>query len=130
MIKAKIQPTTLLSTIWIFILLNMIIRDLHEFPTEGYIENMMALKLSEEAMLLFACLAEIPILMVLLSRILPKKANKWANTSAVLVSTIGVLYTLPTGQLDDFFFATVNGVAFVTILFTVWKKSENKSSQI
>jgi len=35
MLKNQMNPQALLSTLWIFILLNMILRDLHEFPTEG-----------------------------------------------------------------------------------------------
>lgn len=121
MIKSKIKPQTLLSTLWIFILFNMILRDLHEFPTEGYVEELMSLKLSEQAMLLYAIIVEIPISMIVFSRILNNKANKWANIIAVIVSSLGILYTLPSGDMDDFFFAVVNLVAFIVIISTAWK---------
>lgn len=121
MLNNKIKPHTLLSTLWIFFLLNMFLRDLHEFPTEGYIEEMMALKLSEGTMLFYAFIGEIPILMVVLSRILNNTANKWANTIAVFISTMGILYTIPGGDLDEIFFATVNLGAFILIIRTVWK---------
>ena len=119
MFKDKIKAPTLLSTLWIFILFNMILRDLHEFPTEGVIEEMMALHLSQEIMLLFAFIVEIPIAMILLSRILNNKANKWANIIAVLFSCLGILYTLPTADMDDIFFAVVNAIALAGILFTL-----------
>ena len=121
MFNNKINPRVLISTLWVVILFNMILRDLHEFPTEGYIENMMTLHLSDELMLLFAFIVELPILMILLSRILHNRANKWANTVAALFSIIGTLYTLPTGQLDEYFFAIINTVALFLILSTVWK---------
>ena len=121
MFKDKIKPRPLVSTLWIFILFNMILRDLHEFPTEGYIEEMMSLKLSEEVMLFYAFIVEIPILMILLSRILNYQANKWANLIAVMVSSLGIMYTLPSGDMDDLFFAIINLGALVIIVLTVWK---------
>jgi len=80
----------------------------------------MSLKLSEEAMLFYAFLVEIPIAMVVLSRILAPMVNRWANVLAVVVSVLGVLYTLPTGHLDEIFFAIANGLAFVFIIRTAW----------
>ncbi len=121
MLDHKINPRTLLSTFWVIILFNMILRDLHEFPTEGYVEHMMMLKLSEEAMLFYAFIVEIPILMILLSRLLKANANRWANTIAVIFSSLGILYTLPTGHLDEYFFAIVNAIAFFWILRTAWR---------
>ena len=120
MFNHKINPRVLISTLWVVILFNMILRDLHEFPTEGYIENMISLHLSEELMLLFAFIVEIPILMIVLSRVLSNKANKWANVIAALLSIIGILYTLPKGQLDEIFFAIMNTGALVIILVKVW----------
>jgi hypothetical protein len=130
MLKSTIKPQELVSTLWIFILFNMLLRDLHEFPTEGYIEELMSLKLSEEVMLLYAFIVEIPISMIILSRILNHKANKWANVIAVLISSIGILYTLPSGDLDEIFFALINTVAFIVILKTAWNFPSLKSTKI
>ena len=121
MINKNIKAQSLLSTLWTFILFNMLSRDLHEFPTEGYIEELMALKLSDEIMLFYAFIVEIPILMVLLSRISNNTANKWANIIAGSISLLGILSTLPSADLDDFFFAIINAIAIVTIFYTEWK---------
>ncbi|MEM1324518.1 MAG: DUF6326 family protein [Bacteroidota bacterium] len=117
----NIQPRVLLSTLWIFVLFNTILRDLHEFPTEGYIEEMMNLNLSEELMLLFAFVVEVPIAMIVLARILSPTWNKWMNTIAVVLTSLGILYTLPTGHLDEFFFAAASATAFVFIIRTAWR---------
>lgn len=126
MINKNIKPQSLLSTLWTFILFNMLLRDLHEFPTEGYIEELMALKLSDKIMLFYAFIVEIPILMVLLSRILDNTANKWANIIAGSVSLLGIMSTLPSADLDDFFFAIVNAIAIVTIFYLAWKLPATK----
>lgn len=130
MFNNKINPTTLISTLWVFVLFNMILRDLHEFPTEGYIDKLITLKLSEEIMLFYAFIVEIPILMILLSRILNNKANKWANNIAVFVSSLGILYTLPAGHLDEMFFAIVNLMAFILIIYTSFKLPTLNQSQV
>lgn len=108
----------------------MILRDLHEFPTEGYIEEMMSLKLSDEVMLFFAFIVEIPILMVLLSRILNDKANKWTNIIAATVSGLGILYTLPSADMDDVFFAIINVAALIVIILTARRLPSLRSTQV
>lgn len=59
--------------------------------------------------------------MVLLPRILSDRANKWANIIAATISILGILYTLPSGDVDDVFFAIVNAAALVVIILTAWK---------
>ncbi len=121
MLKPKIKAQTLLSTLWIFILFNMILRDLHEFPTEGYIEELIALKLSEKVMLFYGFMVEIPILMVLFSRLLNDTANKWANIIAASITLLGILSTLPAGDMDDVFFASMSSAVLLAIILVAWK---------
>ncbi|MEO1516918.1 MAG: DUF6326 family protein [Bacteroidota bacterium] len=122
MILTTIRERSFLSSLWIFILFNMIFRDLHEFLREGFIEEMMALQIPEANMLFFAIILEIPIAMVILSRMLPDKANRWANTLAGCVFLFGLLASLPSGDWDDVFFGLVNVMAVGLVLFAVWKR--------
>ncbi|MCK8522964.1 DUF6326 family protein [Aquimarina sp. D1M17] len=117
----SITIPTLLSTLWVFILFNMIFRDLHQFLAIGYIEEMMALTISDTNMLLYGVILEIPILMVLLSRVLPNIANKWVNSIAAIIIMLGVISTLPNGDLDDTFFALIEIISFITIIRLAWK---------
>ncbi len=121
MIKSKIDPQSLLSTLWIFILLNMIFRDLHEFLKEGFIEELISLKVSEEEMLFYGFILELPILMVLLSKILSDKVNKWANISVAGIIMLGMLSNLHAADMDDFFFTIANSVGFLVIISIAWK---------
>ena len=130
MITNKISPQALLSTLWIFILFNMLLRDLHEFPTDGYIEELMSLKLPEEMMLLYGIIVEIPILMVLLSRILKDKANRWMNMFAASITFLGILSTLPSADMDDIFFAIINLGAVVAIVHTAWRLPSFEYAQV
>ncbi len=124
--KNKIQPETLLSTLWIFVLLNIIFRDLHQFVKSGFIEEIMTgfvngIKITDELMLLGGILAEIPIMMVLLSRLLPDKANKWANIIAGII-TLAVFATgIPSLDIDDTFHLVIEVAAILWIFRIAWK---------
>ncbi len=126
MIKNKIKPQTFLSTLWLFVLLNIIFRDLHQLGKSGFIEELMTgvvngIKLTDELALIGGFLAEVPILMVLLSRILNDKANKWANLIAGLITLIVFGTAVPYSDLDDVFHMVIEVVAILWIFRIAWK---------
>lgn len=120
-LENRIRPRALLSTLWIYVLLNMILRDLHEFPTEGFIDELISLKLSEGTMLFYAFIVEIPIAMIPLTRVLNSGLNKWINILAALVTALGVFYTVPSGDMDEVFFGIVNSIGLMTIILIAWQ---------
>ncbi|WP_299532802.1 DUF6326 family protein [Ulvibacterium sp.] len=117
----KIEAQSLLSTLWIFVLFNMIFRDLHQFANKGFLKEIMSLDVSEELVLVFGFVIEVPILMVLLSRILKDKANKWTNIIAVSFTALGALSFVPSADLDDIFFMIMEFAAFMAIIRIAWK---------
>ena len=70
--------------------MNMIYADILGMLKPGYLEllDKLSKQLSGETVLLFSIFMEIPILMILLSRILNYKANRWANFIAVPFSIL------------------------------------------
>lgn len=122
----KIKPQALLSTLWIFILLNMVFRDLHQLGKKGFLEEIMSgvvngVAITDELMLVGAVLAEIPILMVLLSRILNNNANKWANISAGLITMAVFATAIPAADMDDVFHMIIEVIAILWIFKISWK---------
>lgn len=104
----------------------MIFRDLHQFGKKGFIEEMISgvvngVKITDELILFGGFLAEIPILMVLLTRILNDKANKWANIMASIITMLVLLSALPSADLDDIFFMIIEIAAFLLIIRIAWK---------
>lgn len=76
-LEKKIQ----LSILWIFMLLNMIFRDLHEFLRPGFLEgiierNTAGTQVSEELLLFAGIMIEIPIAMIFLSALLKTRVNR------------------------------------------------------
>lgn len=132
--KNKIKPQTLLSTLWVFILLNIVFRDIHQLGSAGFLEELMkgtvnGIKLTDELALVGGILAEIPILMILLSRILSNKANKWANLIAGII-TLGVFATgLPYADTDDLFHFVFETIAILWIFQIAWKLTSLDKTQ-
>ena len=117
--------TAKLSTLWIFVLLNVIFRDIHEFISPGYLEEVMTgtvngIQITEELLLLGAIIVEIPIAMVLLSRILKYSVNRWANMIAGVFTILVVLSNVPT-DFDDIFFEIIEVVSLLLIVWYAWK---------
>jgi hypothetical protein len=105
-----------LSALWIFVLLNMLFRDIHELGRPGMLAEMMSSNVSEELFLFAGIFLQIPLGMVILSRLLPPNINRWANMIAAGLTIVAVINAGP-ADLDDFFFA---GVEIVTLLLIIW----------
>ena len=119
--KQKIDPRSLLSTLWIFILFNMIFRDLHQFANKQFVEDLLVQDINEKLVLVFGIILEIPILMVVLPKILGETANRWANSIAAITLVLGMLSTVPQADMDDYFFMGVQSLALVVILYITFK---------
>lgn len=115
----------LLSTLWIFVLLNMIFRDIHElvkpeFLAEAMTGTVNGNQVTEEILLLGGIMVEIPIAMVLMSRVLAYGVNRLANIIAGTLAMVLIILAGPT-DLDDIFFAAIEIVALAGVVWLAWK---------
>ena len=120
-----IETKAKLSTLWIFYLLNTIFRDIHEFVEPGFLEEVMTgtfngTQITEHLMLLGGFMVEVPIAMVLLSRLLPYGANRWANIIAAVI-TISFEMMNGTTDLDDTFHMFIEIAALSFIIWSAWR---------
>ena len=104
----------------------MVFRDLHQLGKKGFLEEISSgivngVVISEELMLVGGILAEIPILMVLLSRILNHKANKWANIIAGTITLVVFATAIPSSDMDDIFHMIIEVAAILWIFRIAWK---------
>lgn len=126
MTQEKASTRTVLSTLWIFLLLNIFARDIHELGRPGMLEQMMAgvidgVKITEGLMLIGGIMIEIPILMVLLSQVLPFKISRWANIGAGILTTMIVVSTNLNPDLDNMFFLVIKIAALIGIVWVAWR---------
>ncbi|NER79112.1 MAG: hypothetical protein F6K42_05935 [Leptolyngbya sp. SIO1D8] len=114
-----------LSTVWIFVLLNIIFRDIHEMLKPGFIEEVMTgiingNQLTEGLFLIGGIMIEVPIAMVLLSRVLKYGINRWVNIIAG-ATTIAFIINTGVTDLDDTFFAIIEVMALSLLIWQAWK---------
>ena len=128
-----IDRKALLSTLWIFALFNVIFRDIHEIFRPGFLEEVMTgsvngLQMTGGFLLLAAILLEIPIAMVLLSRVLKYRVNRWAN---IITGAVTIAFVIGNGvtDLDDMFFAAIVIVALSLIVWFAWQWPNPELSQ-
>jgi hypothetical protein len=119
---------TKLSALWIVVMLNIVFADILSFMLPGSLEAMMTgtaapFPITQEIMLVFAIMLEIPIIMIFLSRILKYKLNRPAN---IIASVITIIFVIGGGStnLHYIFFATVETVCMLMIIYLAWKWKE------
>lgn len=115
-----------ISILWIVVMINMIFADILSFMQPGFLNDIITgntpFEITQEILLIFAVILEIPIIMIFLSRILKAKTNRWAN---IIASVITIIFVVGGGSLalHYIFFATVEIVILLLIIMYAWKLS-------
>lgn len=116
-----------LSTLWIFVMFNMIFADIVGFMNPGALEDIITgnvgVQITQKLLLVFSILLEIPIVMILLSRMLNYKANRWANIISGLITIIFIIVGGDT-YLSYIFFATIEVICIIYIMWSAWNWHE------
>ena len=114
-----------LQTLWIFATLNYVYADVVTL-----FDKTIGTSLSQTALLGAAILVETSIAMVLLTRILKQKANRWANIIVGAINTIAVLASLlvATPALYYAFFAAIEIPTTIVIMWYAWTWRPGSSS--
>ena len=93
-------------------------------------DELITQNISEELVLMFGIILEIPILLVPLSLVLKDTMNKWTNIVGSCIALLGISYSLLSADLDDFFFAVMEIGAVGIILRTAFKLSSSRVKEI
>jgi hypothetical protein len=108
----------LLSTLWIFAILNYIYADIFNLFFNPAV-HAGATAITSGAALFFAAAMEISIAMVILSRVLKRGANRWANIAAGIFHTGLVAYTF-IGDTPMPFYVFFAVIEMACTLLIVW----------
>jgi hypothetical protein len=121
--KTMKDTKTLLSTLWIVLMINMLKADILSLYIPGTLDELA--KFAEETpitqlMLGGAIMMEISIVMIFLSRILKYKANRWAN---IIVGIMTILFVVGGGSPYPhyIFIATIEVLCLLLIIGIAWK---------
>lgn len=118
----------ILSTLWTFVVLNYIYCDVITLMHPSFLNELLTgtvggMEMTDGLLLGSSIFLEIPIAMVLLSRVLGYRANRMANIVAGSLMTIGMIVTMFMGTPATYylFFGIIEIAATVFIVFYAWK---------
>jgi hypothetical protein len=133
------KPTTLdkkvmLSTIWIFAALNYLYCDVAQGMDANFLKQYLTgtvngMEFTQGFLLAAGILMEIPIVMVLLSRVLKYKANRWTNIIAGAIMTAVQTLTLFVGKPTMYyaFFSVIEIASTAAIVWQAWTWREQET---
>ncbi len=119
---------TKLSFLWVYVVINIIIKDIHDLFRPGLLLEMQSgivngNTITEELMLIGGILIELPVLMIVLTQFLPYNSNKWLNICVATLSILTLFMNTPK-DLDDVFFLITTALGLSTIIVFVLKNKE------
>ena len=116
----------ILSTLWIFAVLNYLYADVIGGKDPVALKQLItgsvgSLQMNEGFLLGAAILMETSIAMVLLSRVMKYKANRWANIIVAIINTATVSLSLfATGIAPTLYYMFFAAIEIPCTLFIVW----------
>lgn len=121
----KIDTHVLLSTLWIVVMINMLKADILSLYIPGSAEEVAQTAASTgtpipQLMLGGSIMMEISIVMIVLSRVLKYRINRWAN---IITGIITILFVVGGGVSYPhyIFIATVEVICLVLIIWFAWQ---------
>jgi hypothetical protein len=116
-----------LSTMWVVVMFNMAFADIFSFMHPDFLQQVAAgstgqMQVTPGFLVVAAILVEIPIAMIILSRVLKHRVNRWAN---IVASVITIVFVVAGGSTAPhyIFFAAIEIVCMALIIWWAWKWS-------
>ncbi len=123
-----------LSTMWVFVMLNMIFADILSFLDPSFLRDVGSgsvggVEITAGFLLVVAVVTEVAIAMVVLSRLLRYRLNRWAN---VIAAGVTIAYVILGGSAAPhyLFFATMEVVCCGLIAWLAWHWSDSAISLV
>lgn len=131
--RIHIERKVLLSTLWLFAVINYLYCDVVQGMDPVYLKQYLTgtvngMDFSQGFLLAAAILMEIPILMVLLSRVLSYKPNRWVNFGAGLLMALVQAASLFAGAPASYYaFCSVfeiTATGLIAFLALTWREEK------
>lgn len=125
----------LLSTLWIFLTANYIYCDVFTLMNANDLKQILtgtvgSIQMTQEFLLTFAIVMELPLAMIVLSKVLPFAVNRWVNIGAALSmaaiqvwSIFGSGASAPTLHYIFFSIVEITCTVFIVCYCWGWKKA-------
>jgi hypothetical protein len=119
-----------LSTLWIFAMFNYVYADILTLYFNASLQpaawkqfqagQVGSIHITQGFVLVGALLMETAIAMVLLSRVLPYRANRWANIIVGVLQTAQVAWSLTGPVYWNLFYVFFSAIEIACTLFIIW----------
>ena len=121
---ATLDRRILLSTLWIFAMFNYLYCDVAQGMDANFLKQYISgtvngMQFTEATLLAAGILMEIPILMILLSRVLKYKPNRWVNIIAGSIMSIVQTLTLFAGK-PTLYYVFFSAIEIASTALVVW----------
>ncbi len=121
----RMDTKVLLSTLWIFLTANYIFCDVlsHMEPAglrELITGTLGSIQVTQSFLLAAAIFMEIPFAMIILSRVLKYRANRWANIIAGVFMAASQVGTMNMGTPPTLHYLFYSAIEIACNLFIVW----------
>jgi hypothetical protein len=129
-LSIKLEPKTLLSTLWIFLAVNYIYRDIltaMEAETlKGYLAGYIGdITVTQGFLLVAALMMEISFVMIVLSRVLNGKANRLANIIASILLVLIEIGTMGFGTAPTLHYLFYSVIVIACNVIIAWYALKN-----
>ena len=130
---AALDRRNLLSTLWIFAMFNYLYCDVAQGMDANFLKQYISgtvngMQFTEASLLAAGILMEIPIIMILLSRVLKYKPNRWVNIIAgaimTLVQTVSLFVARPALYYAFFSIIEIASTALIVWFAARWRNPE------
>jgi hypothetical protein len=116
---------TILSTLWIFLVANYIYCDVFSHMVPAYLKELItgtigSIEVTQGFLLTAAIMMEIPMAMIILSRVLKYRANRWANLIAGAIMAAIQVGTMGMGTPSTLHYLFYSAIEVASNLFIVW----------
>lgn len=121
----KLDSKALVSTLWIFLAVNFIYRDILSNMEPGVLQGYLAGKIGEititqEFLLVGAIMMEISFVMIILSTVLKGATNRWANIIAAILLIVIEIGTMGIGTPPTLHYLFYSVIVIACNLFIIW----------
>jgi hypothetical protein len=132
--NARMPMPAKLSLLWTVIMFNMVFADILSFMYPGFLKEVLTghaggVHITPGFLLAAAVLTEIPIAMIVLSRILRRGVNRWANIAAGVI-TVAYVIGGSTHYPHGIFFSAVQVACVLLIVWYAWKWRSPEASTV
>jgi hypothetical protein len=129
----KLDIQVKLSLLWIFVTVNYIFCDVFTLMYSEELKQILsgtvgAVKMTQSFLLTFAIIMEIPMAMIILSRVMKHKANRIINIIAGALLTLIQAMSLFIGKPTQhyIFFSVIEIATTLFIVWTAWRWSQTE----